>query len=294
MKCKIALSTLLITTILGVPLSALDLSSSKLELQIQSIKNGGTGYIDSYVSGKVSEDEFDIGFGDDESIYEFDYKSPKKAFIFSMLIPGWGQKYAGSHTWKPIVFLALEAGLWMNYFKYRNDGNKQTDAYQTFADLHWIEGDSMVAHSYRGWRAVIDSDSDWVEKFTHELPEYKDQQYYEMIGKYDQFRAGWDDFWLDSALYERTFLGDSAAPAISPNRLKYNEMRGEANTLLGRANKMVILTVVNHLLSAFDAALAARRYNREKSEDLWLTVRAEMMQYSATEEIPILKASIRF
>lgn len=32
------------------------------------------------------------------------------------------------------------------------------------------------------------------EYFPHHLPDQKTQQYYEMIGKYEQFRWGWDDY----------------------------------------------------------------------------------------------------
>ena len=35
--------------------------------------------------------------------------------------------------------------------------------------------------------------NDSTMRFTHHLPATKTQQYYEMIGKYDQFRYGWSD-----------------------------------------------------------------------------------------------------
>ncbi len=69
-----------------------------------------------------------------------------------------------------------------------------------FADAHWSKDE------YTQW--LIDSlgiTSDTMRYFdpvkqewtylTHHLPDTKTQQYYEMIGEYDQFRWGWDDYW---------------------------------------------------------------------------------------------------
>lgn len=102
---------------------AVNLESGQLELAIQSLRNSGSGLMNSDTDDIRPEDDFEFGFEDDESIYEYDYRSPKRAFIYSLLIPGWGQKYARSHAVKPLFFLAAEAGLWMGYFKFHNDGN---------------------------------------------------------------------------------------------------------------------------------------------------------------------------
>jgi hypothetical protein len=293
--------------ILYASASAIDLANSKLDLGIQSIKNGGREYIESYQENpKVQGDNYDDWFEDDESIFEYDYKSPKRAFVYSLLIPGWGQKYAGSHAIKPLFFLAAEAGLWMGYFMYHNDGNKKTDEYEAFADLHWALGrviDPEIVdtanvdprQSYTGWLAEVYhvNDDDELDSLTHHVPDVKNQQYYEMIGKYDQFRAGWDDYWLDREKYDKQ---DSEGNFIyaSPNRETYENMRKKANDLLDRANKFIIVSLVNHIASAIDAAFSAKRYNRNKAKDMWLTFRAEMKKYSATEEIPVLTFSYKF
>jgi hypothetical protein len=76
--------------------------------------------------------------------------------------------------------------------------------------------------------------------------------------------------------------------------MEYNKMRADANELLDKANRFIVFSVVNHLLSAFDAALAANRYNRRKANEMWLSFRAEMKPYSATQEMPIIRATLRF
>jgi hypothetical protein len=109
-----------------------------------------------------------------------------------------------------------------------------------------------------------------------------------MIGKYDQFRAGWEDYWLDPYKY------DSVNFYTSPQRETYLGMRKDANDFYNNANRFLIFSVLNHLVSAFDAALAARRYNRGQTSDAWLSVKTEMKKYSATENLPIIKLTYRF
>jgi len=171
-------------------------------------------------------------------------------------------------------------------------------------------------HTYRGW---LDS-LEYTEKdFTHTLPDTKSQQYYEMIGKYDQFRGGWDDYWdrvdtdsngildTDGQVYyeilefSHTIIRDDGSidsifvvDHVSPNRLKYNGMRAKANDLLNQANQFVVFSILNHLLSAVDAALSANRYNKRKASEMWLTFRVDTRKYSATEEMPIIRATLRF
>jgi hypothetical protein len=111
----------------------------------------------------------------------------------------------------------------------KDDKHKQnmTECYK-FADTTWdVEG-------YKSW--LLDSlyttnpdvnsqnvsDTFWYwdkEKqertyLSHHLPDKKTQQYYEMIGKYEQFRWGWDDY--------------SDATKSSPHRAFYMECRRKA------------------------------------------------------------------
>lgn len=270
-----------------LPALAINIELSKLELGIEAAKYSDRDYLKLAALGDQNRDA--LKSDEDKSIYNYDYKSPKKAFLYSLLVPGWGQKYAGSHIAKPIFFLATEVTSWAFYLKYHNDGNKKTDEFRAFADLYWIEGENAPdGHSYRDWLIdTIDVPYDTGQGFIEKLPNGKNQQYYEMIGKYDQFRAGWDDYWTaDSIQYNKG--------VSSPHRERYNVIRKNANDALTKANKFMIVALVNHVLSAFDAAISAHRHNQNKSGDNWLTVRAELKRYSATEEVPILKLAYKF
>ena len=85
-----------------------------------------------------------------------------------------------------------------------NDKQSILECYK-FADEHWSEEE----YKYWLWDSVYNREIDYAivsdtfpykdaqggkTYFSHHLPDKKTDQYYEMIGKYDQFRFGWDDF----------------------------------------------------------------------------------------------------
>ncbi|MBN2788556.1 MAG: hypothetical protein JXR69_00040 [Candidatus Delongbacteria bacterium] len=120
-----------------------------------------------------------------------------------------------------------------------------------------------------------------LKEFTHNLPSGKTQQYYEMIGKYHQFAGGWDDY----EGYERDAEGEiiyvteyaingTDTTAVLRPKLKLNEssafnfndhnsaehvdfyedLRNEANIAYEMGQNFLMVTLLNHVASAFDAA----------------------------------------
>ncbi|MCP4703880.1 MAG: hypothetical protein GY865_04655, partial [candidate division Zixibacteria bacterium] len=272
-------------------LMAIDLESSQIELNIESLKSGSIDYLES-AEFLAQEEALDFE-ENDKSIYEYTYKSPKKAFLYSLIIPGWGQRYAESSILKTVGFLLIEAGSWGGYFSNHNKGNDKTTEYQAYANIHWTEGDTTGADytdpenpiysnldpdTYRGWLlstygSVNEHEID-VTGITESLPSTKTQQYYEMIGKYPQFVGGWDDYVVDSN--------------TTAHSVYYMGQRKIANDYLDNANTMMVVSMLNHLISAFDAALSANRHNKKIDDDTW-SVKAVVKQYSATEKIPMIK-----
>ena len=59
------------------------------------------------------------------------YKSPAKAFILSLAVPGLGQYYYGSKI-KPLVFLGVEVTSWVLYFKWNSEGDDITAEFEAF------------------------------------------------------------------------------------------------------------------------------------------------------------------
>ena len=106
--------------------------------------------------------------------------------------------------------------------------------------------------------------------FSHKLPYFAEQQYYELIGKYYQFAPGWEDYanWIDAeggfvdAVIdpERT-AADGSKPNIRGRVVDYARDHADANTLLRRASRMTSFILLNHVVAAIDAAVFAKLHN---------------------------------
>jgi hypothetical protein len=201
-------------------------------------------------------------------------KSPKKAFFLSAAIPGAGQYYNGSLV-KAAGFLALEAASWAAYISYNNKGNDIDKEFHAYADQHWSENHywDWIAQQSQKDRNDLAALREWEHaSFSHGLHVNKDQQYYEMIGKYYQFNWGWDDFRLNHSitLTDEEMVDDKM---ISANRLYYEGRRHDSNAALKMATTATTVVILNHLFGAAEAAWDASRQNKR----LQTTMRFEPM-----------------
>jgi hypothetical protein len=114
--------------------------------------------------------------------------------------------------------------------------------------------------------------------YSHVLPAYNSQQYYELIGKYPEFNQGWDD----------------APPSfnygnqLSAELLYYSGERGKANTYYTTASTYVSIVLLNHVVSTVDAVLSAGSYNR----GLHASVGSQRVPaYGGYVTVPVLRLS---
>lgn len=183
---------------------------------------------------------------------EIGTRSVAKAVLFSAAIPGAGQIYNGSIL-KSILFLALEAGALTGHFINQNRGNELEDEFEDFADLYWSEQEYWESLAQESGLNVNDLDAlrEYErQNFSHFLPQQKNQQYYENIGKYDQFNAGWDD-------------SENIRARDSVHREQYTLMRKDANDHFKRATNFAAAALFNHVLSALEAGWSAKRHNKQ-------------------------------
>ncbi len=222
------------------------------------------------------------------------HKSPWLAAGMSLVVPGAGEFYAESY-WKSAVFLAVEVGAWVLAYHFDKKGDRQTDFFQDFANQHWsvvqyaqYTIDKLVDPSRRSyyqenvfisgteglhpWQRVNWNVLNQMEReidgfYSHTLPPYGEQQYFELIGKYPQFNQGWDD--ANLSLPADYFV---IKANLTQRYLYYSEERGKANDYYRSASTFVIVAVVNHVVSAIDAAWSTSSYNRAVAEGTVQTV----------------------
>jgi hypothetical protein len=246
----------------------------------------------SMLTAALDEPDFPLGGAGD--IYEYNTLSAGKAFALSLILPGAGQYYTGSKV-KAAVSFALEATLWFGRLHYRSQGDTETEEYEAFADAHWNDTtyyDSLFnQYGYDRWD---DGNHQWAHHLPFEVSGTdtslaKNHEYYENIGKYNQFVWGWDDLQQISdtlPIPENNFHSPVNRPA-------YLVMREGANRSFDRARKATILILANHLLSAFDAALSAQRHNRSAQHTRKISVNVQLVQIRETPT-PWVTVAYRF
>lgn len=208
-------------------------------------------------------------------------KSVWLAVGLSAVIPGAGEFYSESYI-KSAAFIAIEATAITLGLIYDKKGNDQTDFFQNYADQHWsvdryakwtvnnassINNEITDVTQYKvfnssgsvNWSELNRLENAIGKFYSHRLPYYGGQQYFELIGKYQQFYQGWDDADPNLKTYEQIVqkLADGGA-----NFDYYSLERGKANDFYNIASKAVLVVVVNHIVSALDAAWTAHSYNK--------------------------------
>jgi hypothetical protein len=211
---------------------------------------------------------------------ETEHKSPIRAALYSGVIPGAGQFYAGS-IWKAILFAGIEIAGWTFYIVNTSKGNDEENRMEDYANMNWSEQkywsrlyyearvqglNDLPDYEVNDDNIIINYNADVANSLrylenalghTHRLPETKTQQYYEMIVKYlTQFGNGWAD-----ADFYSTYYGNT--DNMTAQMFAYRDMRNQMNEYHDTASTAANIILINHVLSALDAAWTASRYNRE-------------------------------
>ncbi len=105
--------------------------------------------------------------------------------------------------------------------------------------------------------------------FSHTLPDFSEQQYYELVGKYYQFAPGWEDYpaWrAENGEYtvaiDPSMTGpDETRPNVSPRFFQYADDHAYANDILRRASRVTTLLIATHFIAAIEAAVSAKLHN---------------------------------
>ena len=130
-----------------------------------------------------------------------------------------------------------------------------------FEDVHVVE--DLVYHPSTG------------ASFSHNLPYFAEQQYYELIGKYFQFAPGWRDYpdWkkgdaFTDAINPDQTGSDGSKPNVRGYFLDYARDHAAANTLLRRASRASAFLILHHFVATLDALISAKLHNHRIQSDL--------------------------
>ncbi len=112
--------------------------------------------------------------------------------------------------------------------------------------------------------------------------------FYEVIGKYNEFASGWEDVQFN--------LTDTVA--TSAQRSQYLKMRGKANDYSRMQAMFLGGMVLNHMVSALDAAIAAQLHNRRlyQTEVRWyerVRLHSDLV-FDGMQPRPSVAATLRF
>ena len=129
------MKTIITTTVLliafGLNTSAIDLKPSRLQLEFEKLKFENNQFLlqnDFADNGKNNSAVNDNN--SKRNIYT--KKSPTKAFVMSLIVPGLGQYYIGDKK-RAMVFAGADLISWVLYFKWDGQGNDLTDRYEAFS-----------------------------------------------------------------------------------------------------------------------------------------------------------------
>jgi hypothetical protein len=225
-------------------------------------------------------------------------RKPLLAAVMSAVVPGSGELYAQRYT-KSAIFFAIDAAALTAYIIYNAKGNNKTNSFQNYANTHWSAvryaewiqqygvndyGPQLPAPFDLGKIANHDfsqinawergDDGQHSEGFTHELPQFGQQQYYELIGKYDQFKYGWDTYPQDASGIPVSDNGDYLG-MVPQQMLNYADDRGEANRFYYAATTFLTIVVANHVLSAIDAAWSTANFNKELTTEVRMKLQGD-------------------
>ena len=172
-----------------------------------------------------AEDEFAAGWKK---------KSPAQAFFMSLVLPGTGQIYSGAET-KGKIFLSTEALCWGSFWLFRTLGNQKEEDYGNFAATP---------------TGVNNDDY------------YSNPSFYSSPDGYNQFAR------LNNIPGEIIYAEDGFSNWQWDNadsRLQYRNLKIQSKIFYRRSLYAIGMAVFTRIVSSFDAAHSAKKYNQKRS-----------------------------
>lgn len=179
-------------------------------------------------------------------------KSPNKAFLYSTLVPGAGQLYVGAK--RGYLQIAAEVGLLTAYFMTHNSAENLREDYREQVRQH-VQFDAPCSAtspcSFEEWDPVEDYEHATLFDNWHNV--YTDDN-----GKPLERTGKW--YWSDRAAFKDETRKDKDD---SPLRMEALKLREDANDKFELARTLLGVVILNHVVSAIDARIATKSYNKK-------------------------------
>lgn len=197
-------------------------------------------------------------------------KSPTKAFLYSALVPGAGQLYIGAK--RGYFQIAVEVGLLAAYFITRSSAQDLREDYREHVRNHVIfEGPTK----FDDWDPIEDFEHATLFDNWHNIYTDNNGEPLERVGKW---------YWAD----RKAFKDENRKVHDSPQRKVAYELRRDANDTFQLAKTFLGIAILNHVVSAIDARIAAKSYNRKQSS-LGLDLQTSVSPHSVESRLVFQK-----
>ncbi len=252
------------------------------------------------------EMKYDVSYfanTDEDSTDQKEKSYPAQAMVRSLVIPGWGQVYNNDSWWKPTLFAGIEIAGIVGWWQWNLKAEDLRLNYEAFADDYWdlenwvtgtvlFEAEALLDTTLRdisigggSHDLTIIYDGIYFPSDTLATPDgltflenatvLRNRDFYENIGKYDKFVAGWDDTWetIEDSTYalwwkENKEIEDGQKIVVmTKHKEDYLNQRYEANTYLNMATYAVSAIMFNHVISGLEAVWTAGKNKKEKEYD---------------------------
>ncbi len=206
--------------------------------------------------------------------------------ISSLIMPGSGEAMLGYK--RGYLMMAADIFSWTRFFKYKSDGDDIKLEFFAYADQHWSQGSLVEAYransedeNRNGLGAAYYPDVQVMTSVDDlgNLPLWVSEaddhwEYYENLGKWDQFVFGWDDFvnpndaGATGGYVPTGTLADLQQPFTSVHRDIYREMRGRSDDAYTKRDNWLLVSIGLRVFSVLQTAYLDGVLGGGQSENL--------------------------
>ncbi|MFQ5797534.1 MAG: hypothetical protein ACE5H0_02450 [Bacteroidota bacterium] len=176
-------------------------------------------------------------------------KSVLKAVVLSLLVPGMGELYADRFDVGRYVVIS-ESALWITYAGFRMYGGLVRNDAHDFAKVH-----AQIDAVGKSGQFYVDI-GNFRDVFEYNEKQLRDREIQKLYDPNGGFFWRWDD---------------------DRSRVRYRDLRVSSDVVFNNSRFVIAAVIVNHLVSALNAARLTVAHNRAADGDLAFDVRVTVL-----------------